>query len=190
MPAGDNITLNAVSVPGGDVSRFIQKGGSSGPKTQVILIDKSGTGTESLVTDLNPFPVNIQNTPAVTVSGTVTSVPQPKTPFTFRQQLTSTKTNFALVTPGGAFRLTSFSIQNKSGASLTPDQPSILVGVAVSTTPTNSQVIYANSQLLIGTEHHIAITDLVAGGASDSLLITTGTFTVDVIEVFGTGYLV
>jgi hypothetical protein len=48
----DNSTLPATN----DKIRDIDK---AGVKTQVMLIDKGGTGIESLVTDANPMPVNL-----------------------------------------------------------------------------------------------------------------------------------
>lgn len=51
----DDITLNAGS--GGDNTRAIHRAGGSGPKTQVMQLDKGGGGsTESLITDTNPMP--------------------------------------------------------------------------------------------------------------------------------------
>ena len=55
MSVGDNTELN----PGisGDRVRDIQKGGASGPKTQVVAIDAGGSGAESLVDPTNGLPV-------------------------------------------------------------------------------------------------------------------------------------
>lgn len=54
----DNTTLNPGT--GGDTIRSEEKGGA---KTQVILLDKGGTGAESLVTDANPLPVELASLP-------------------------------------------------------------------------------------------------------------------------------
>lgn len=51
----DNTTLNVGTA--GDVMRDVQKGGSSGPKTQVFILDVGGGGTEALCSATNPLPV-------------------------------------------------------------------------------------------------------------------------------------
>ena len=254
MPAGDNILLNLPTVPGGDISRFVQKFGTSGPKTQVIMIDTRGdtTAAEALVSNSNPLPIKVfdGNGNAITsdqrglerplsvqimdASGNqVTSFggsggtasnygsafpsagtavgfkdsaganmqpgnlnsagdlrvqTTPKVPFTFRVRITSTQTNGTLVNPGAAWRLTSLNIES-SPVSTTPDNASVLIGLNPTTTPTNSQCVYSTAALPIGVFRNLAVADMAEGGATDKLLITTGTIASDTIDIYGTGYL-
>jgi hypothetical protein len=162
-------------------------GGGTHYTQEANLVQRSSGGPVETGVAANPLQVSLANTGANSTSIAVAS--QPKTPFTFRVQITSQQVNIALVTPGAAFRITSISITSKIGSSNPPDNPSMLIGIGASTTPTNSQVIYAHPSFPIGSSDHVMVTDIAEGGSSDKVLITTGAISVDVLEVFGTGYL-
>ena len=79
----DNTTLNAVSGTPGDTMRDVQKGGGTGPKTPVAIIDVGGAGAENLLTAgqqtmANSVPVAIaSNQSGVPVTGTFWQATQP-----------------------------------------------------------------------------------------------------------------
>lgn len=68
-----------------DLIRDVQKGGSGGPKTQVLIIDVGGPGAETLLSASNPMPVSLTSaqlstlTPlsTVAVTGTFWQATQP-----------------------------------------------------------------------------------------------------------------
>lgn len=68
----DNTVLNLGS--GGDTSRSVQKGGATGPKSQVLVIDVSGAGAETLLSAANPMPMSAASLPLPTGAGTETTL--------------------------------------------------------------------------------------------------------------------
>jgi hypothetical protein len=164
----DNIQLNPFTIIGGSISRFVDK---TTAKTQVVILDAGGSGPESIVSTVNGLPVNF--------------VPKPRVNFYLR--VNSTQTNGVVVaTPGALWELSLLAI---ASANTSLDNTSIQVGVHPTTA--SSKVVFShpgfpNAQCFIIGNGTGVIAD---GGTTDQLLVTTGTISTDVYDIFGCYYL-
>lgn len=100
----DNTLINATTVAGGDISRSLQRGGGSGPKTQVTALDLGGAAGEVLVLaeTANPAP-------------TVAAMPVRTAGDGFVSTLNSTTTNLAL---GASFTGTAENVSQYASISV------------------------------------------------------------------------